>query len=173
MQSLREYVALKKKYYDKLNINSITDNKWFWKTFCQKTFLPIFYLKAQKLEKGETVTDHTKIVETFNTFFSDVIKALNIEKNERITCNAGQKSSILQVIKECSIDLTIVRIKNQIKNPITIFFRKYIQNLEKAIAKLDPKNFAPQNDIAVKILKLNIDFVILPDDLKLADIILV
>ena len=57
-------------------------------------------------------TDHTKIVETFNTFFSDVIKALNIEKNERITCNAGQKSSILQVIKECSIDLTIVRIKN-------------------------------------------------------------
>lgn len=74
--------------------------------------MPIFYLKAQKLEKGETVTDHTKIVETFNTFFSDVIKALNIEKNERITCNAGQKSSILQVIKECSIDLTIVRIKN-------------------------------------------------------------
>ena len=36
------------------------------------------------------VTDDLKIVEKSN-FFSDVIKTLNIENNDSITCNTGNK----------------------------------------------------------------------------------
>ena len=72
----------KRKYYDKLNINSVTNNKLFWKTIC-----PLFsdkkFSKSSKitlLGKDQFVTDDTKILETFDTFLQ---QTLNIEKNTK------------------------------------------------------------------------------------------
>ena len=92
---MRHYVTSKKREYcEKLNINSITDNRFSWKTAC-----PLFskkrLFKNSKiilLEKDEIVRDDAKTAEIFNTFFSDIIKSLKcIEKNESITYNTGTK----------------------------------------------------------------------------------
>ena len=57
--------------------------------------------KITVLEKDETETDDTKIAKTFNTFCGNMIKTLNIEKNEGITCNTDEeKDPILRAIKK-------------------------------------------------------------------------
>ena len=58
-------------------------------------------LKITLFEKCEIVTDNAKIAEAFSTFFSNIIKTLNIEKNEGITCNTdNEKDAILRAIKK-------------------------------------------------------------------------
>ena len=61
---------VKREYYHKLIINSITDNHLFWKTlcrvFCDQTLSK--NLKTTLIEKGEIVTDDTKITEIFKKF---------------------------------------------------------------------------------------------------------
>ena len=68
-----------------------------------KTVCPLFsdkkVSKSSKItlsEKGEIVADDTKIPETFNTFFSNIIKTLNIEKNEKVTKDLDPKKSMPQ-----------------------------------------------------------------------------
>ena len=79
----------------------------------------------------------------------------------------------------------IARIKNTVKIPKEYSFKNIDKEfIEKVIKNLNPKKSVPQNDIPVKILKLNADlgspFIIkifnesiehgnFPDDLKLAD----
>ena len=66
---------------DKLNINSITNSKLFWETICQ-LFSGKKLSRSSKiilLDKSEIVSDDPKIAETFNTFFSNITKTLNIE----------------------------------------------------------------------------------------------
>ena len=84
----------------------------FWKNVCalfsDKTLSKIS--KTALLEKGEIVTEDTKLTETFNTFFSNRIKTLNF----------------------------------------------YIQRTYGESKKdLDSKKCSPQNDISVKLPKLN------------------
>ena len=56
------------------------------------------------LEKSELVTHATKFAETFNSFLSNIIKTLNVKKNEDITYNTcNEKVSLLTATKiiEC------------------------------------------------------------------------
>ena len=71
----------KRQYFENLNFNSITDNKLFWKTVS-----PLFTekngSKSNKItlvEGGKVLTDDTKIAETFNSFFGNIVNTLNIE----------------------------------------------------------------------------------------------
>ena len=41
------------------------------------------------------LTDDTKIAETFNSFFGNIVNTLNIEKDESMFCDMGDKTVAL------------------------------------------------------------------------------
>ena len=70
-------------YFDNLNLKLVRDNKMFWKTIS-----PYFANNPKKRskitlvdEKGNTLLEDEKIAETFNKFFGNIIKNLNIPIN--------------------------------------------------------------------------------------------
>ena len=70
----------KKKYYENMNIKSITDNKKFWNTvkplFSEKD---INNKKIVLLEGNDIQSDDKIVAETMNDFFSHAVLQLNIE----------------------------------------------------------------------------------------------
>ena len=69
----------KKVYYGNLNPSFISDNKKFW-----NTVKPFFSDKKVSneyitlVDNNEIISEDSVIAETFNTYFSDVVKSLNI-----------------------------------------------------------------------------------------------
>ena len=68
----------KRKLYNNLNVNKITDNKSFWKTvkpsFTEKT------LKDEKIvltENDTTFSEENKIAEIFRSYFDGIVDGLN------------------------------------------------------------------------------------------------
>lgn len=84
-----------------------------------------------------------------------------ILKNEVITCNTGiEIDAMLRARKKYSMHSSIARIKNTVKIPKEYSFENIDKEfIEKVIKNLNSKKSGPQNDIPVKILKLNADFV--------------
>ena len=116
----------KKWYFENLNINSITNNKLFWKTVCL-LFSKKHISKNSKilrLEKNEILTDDAKIAETFNSILKSVVNTLNIEKHESILRDTGMKLIQLKIaINTYRKHPSILRIKRLIKNPRQFYFR--------------------------------------------------
>ena len=151
----------KRQYFENLNLSSITDNKLFWKTVS-----PLFTekngSKSNKItlvEGGKVLTDDTKIAETFNSFFGNIVNTLNIEKDESIFCDTGDETDpLLRAIKKFSKPPSILRIRQYFKNPTEFSFVPVDKDvIAKEIKNLNTKKAAPQDDIPVKILKLNND----------------
>ena len=63
----------KRRYYENLNIKNVTDNKLFW-----KSVKPLLSNKSRVSEKGEIVKTESETAETLNSFFSNIVKNLNI-----------------------------------------------------------------------------------------------
>ena len=74
----------KKDYFSKLNEKQITDNKRFWKTV--KLFLSNKFQSSERIkltDKNDSlVTDCGKVAEELNSFFSSIVKNLNIRNYE-------------------------------------------------------------------------------------------
>ena len=121
------------------------------------------------------MTDDVKKAETFNSFFDNIVNTLNIEKNESIFGDTGDETDpLLRTIKKYSKHPSISRIKQYFKNPTEFSFVPVDKDvIAKEIKNLDTKKAAPQDDIPVKILKLNtesIEAANFPNKLKYADI---
>ena len=75
------------------------------------------------VEGGKVLTDDAKIAETFNSFFGNIVKTLNIEKDESIFCDAGDETNpLLRAIKKYRNYTSILRIKQYFKNPTEFSF---------------------------------------------------
>ena len=103
------------------------------------------------------MTDDAKIAETFNLFFGNIENTLNIEKDESIFGDTEDETDpLLGAIKWYSKHPSILRIKQYFKNPTEFSFVPADKDvIAKEIKNLNTKNAAPQDDIPVKILKLN------------------
>ena len=70
----------KRSYYSNIDIKNITDNRKFWKTikplFSEKHFSNN---KIILVEGDEILSDNQEIAETFNIYFANVVKSLEIE----------------------------------------------------------------------------------------------
>ena len=83
----------KQKYYESFDISKITDNKTFWKTIS-----PLFSNKRYSansritlLNNEDVLSEESKVADTFNEFFSNVVKELKTEKNKK--CYRRNRSS--------------------------------------------------------------------------------
>ena len=115
--------------------------------------------KIKLVEGGKVLTEDTKIAETFNSFFGNIVNTLNIEKDESIFCDTGDETDpLLRAIKKFSKPPSILRIRQYFKNPTEFSFVPVDKDvIAKEIKNLNTKKAAPQDDIPVKILKLNND----------------
>ena len=73
--------STKKTFFETLNINKITDNRKFW-----KTVKPFFTDKCNTTnniltEKNETLYGNKKISNTFNEYFTNITKGLNLSES--------------------------------------------------------------------------------------------
>ena len=74
--------STKKTFFETLNTNEITDNRKFW-----KTVKPFFTDKCKTTnniiltEKNETLNDNKKISNTFNEYFTNITKGLNLRES--------------------------------------------------------------------------------------------
>ncbi len=78
----RLYKKQRKKFYNNIDLKLFTDNKKFWKNvnslFSDKS-------KAQNkitlVEDDKIITDESELAQTFNDFFKNAVKNLNIDQN--------------------------------------------------------------------------------------------
>ena len=93
----------KQKCYESLDISKITDNKTFWKTLS-----PFFSNKSYStnsritlLEKGDILSEESKVVDTFNKSFSNVVKELKIEQDDNLLTDVIEETNpVLKAIKK-------------------------------------------------------------------------
>ena len=113
------------------------------------------------MEGVKVLTDDVKIAETFKSFFGNIVNTLNIEKDETVFCDTGDETDpLLRTIKEYRKHPSILTIKQYFKNPTEFSFVPVDKDvIAKKITNLkitnDTEKAAPQDDIPVKILKLN------------------
>ena len=183
----RLYKKERKKFYEKLNVNDINDNKIFWKTV--KPFLSekgTIKAKITLVESGEIISEDEQISEILNSFFAGSVQSLDIQENRYITNPTdGLTDPINIALKKFESHPSILKIKKKISTSVFSFTPVSLENVNDAIESLDPKKANTYQNIPVKNLKENIDVtsVILhrifneailnckfPDKLKLADI---
>ena len=99
------YKKQRKKYFEKLDLNNVTDNKEFW-----KTIKPIFHNKVTNfpktslVENGEIISDESKVVNSLPNlrllnYFENAIRSLDL-KNEHSHKNYGLKNPVEMAIKK-------------------------------------------------------------------------
>ena len=114
------FTLLRKKkadYFNNLDLNLVRDNKTFWKTIS-----PYFVNNLKKRsnitlvdEEGNTLCEDEKIAETFNKFFGNIIKNLNISINSEVLENVSMiQDPIIAAIEKCKRHPSILKIKKHI-----------------------------------------------------------
>ena len=180
----------KRNYYSNLNPCKITDNKKFW-----KIVKPLFSDKAitkeniTLVEKEDILQDEKIVAETFNSFFSNVVKNLKIEiNNDQINDDLQETDPILRAIEKYSKHHSIIKINEVTENgkrDTFSFKHETYENVYNAINTLNSSKASPKNSIPSKILKDSCDIFsqkflidfntsissgIFPTNLKFADV---
>ena len=95
------YKKERKKYYERLDLNNVTDNKKFW-----KTVKPFFsdkvtsFLQITLVENDEIISDESKVTNSFSKFFDNAVQSLGIKTNEYSNDNYGLKNPVETAIKK-------------------------------------------------------------------------
>ena len=118
----------KRKSYESLELSKITDNKTF-----RKTVSPLFsnnsYLTSCRitlLENRAILSAEAKVADTFNEFFSNVVKELKIEKDDKLLTDVLEETNpVLKAIKKYKNHPSILRIKSSFKHPKVFLFKYF------------------------------------------------
>ena len=105
-------------YFNNLDLNLVRDIKIFWKTIS-----PYFVNNPKKGstttlvdEKDNTLSEDEKIAETFNKFFGNIIKNLNIPINNEVLGDVSMiQDHIIAAIEKYKRHSSILKIKKQIR----------------------------------------------------------
>ena len=118
----------KQKYYESLEISKITDNKTFWKTvsplFSNNSYLT--NCRITLLENRAILSAEAKVADTFNEFFSNVVKKLKIEKDDNLVTDVTEETKpVLKAIKKYKNHPSILPIKSSFKHPKVFLFKYF------------------------------------------------
>ena len=148
---------VKREYFDNININSLKDNKTFW-----RTIKPFFSEKTKNTEKivlvenNEIIMDDRVNAETMNDYFVNITQHLDIpefyKENTHVDITYGDP--IDEIIYNFNNHPSITKINNIIKT--TEKFSFYVideKQMEKEVLQLKPKKSAGPDTIPPKIIK--------------------
>ena len=186
----RLYKRERKKYYNNLDLNKITDNKKFWKTVKPLLSRKVSIANSITLiNENQIVSDENKVAETLNKFFLNAVDKLEIKNNDILLennfCNSNQ-DSIDNIVTKFKSHPSIIEIKRNISCSSKFVFSEInMKDIDQELKHLNTKKANTHKNIPVKILKdfsevclpslLNIINNCLrtckfPDELKLADV---
>ena len=117
------YIKKKKKYYEKLDLKNVTDNKEFWKI--AKPFLSYKFTTFPKIslvEKGEVISDESKVSNSFRSFFENATRSLGIKANDHSQENYDLKNPVEIAIKKFGQDPSVNLINRNITNNESFHF---------------------------------------------------
>ena len=160
----RLYKRERLKFYKKLEINNLTDNKKFW-----RTMNPFFSNKGNRedvvhIDGEKIISDDTEVAETFNEFFKNCVDSLNIFENKFLISGSENESGCVnKSIKKFENHPSIRSINENVK--ISGRFSFSIVNtvdLKQEINNLNNRKIGTFMNISVKQLKQTIDIVCEP-----------
>ena len=150
----------KKSYFESLDTKFVKDYKKFWKRIS-----PPFSNKIKSKEKitlvenDEIISSDIEVAKTFQNFFSSIVKNLNIQRDETHLSKTTQENPVLACIEKFSKHPSIVSIEKRMETTSNKFSFKYEDRKKflTEIENLNSRKASQQNDIPVKILKVNSD----------------
>ena len=156
----------KKKYYNNLDLNLITDNKQFWKTM--KPFFSEKNNKGKKItliEGEEIISNNVDVAETMNEFFSNVVSKLDIMgyQTETSTIDPAESSNIgpdkiLHAINKFKDHPSIIKIKEKIEiNEKFTFSMSNVDDITLIMKNLNINKPTTFNNIPAKAIVLTSD----------------
>ena len=161
----------KNKFYENLNPNLITDNKNFWKqvkpSFSDKTPLNNNIIL---LEDNKIVSDNTACAEISNTFFNDLVKKLDINR-ELFSTEANMFDPVDNIIERFRNHPSILKIKAKCFQVDSFSFLVVSESdICRVIKNIDSSNAYQEDSIPPNILKENADVLssFLKDDINLS-----
>ena len=104
-------------------MKNVTDNKEFWKTVRQ--FLSdkvTTFSKGSLVEKGDIISDESKITNLFSNFFKNAIRSLGIKTNEDSHENYSLKNLVEIAIKKFEQHQSINLINKNVTNNKSFHF---------------------------------------------------
>ena len=180
----------KKAYFNSLKTDTIVNSKTFWKTV--KPFLSDKSLANNKItliENDEIISNETKLAETFNNYFVNIVPSLGIHINDNLIRDVDYISDpIVKIIEKFKDHPSIISIHVNNRGNNNPFSFTSINNsfLDSLISTLDSSKSCQMNDIPISIIKKNVDIIVpvlcqninysfmtscFPEELKIADVI--
>lgn len=151
------YKKEKKKYYTSLNLKEITDNKRFWKTITP--FLSNKNSKSSQItlvNNDKIVADDENIATTFNNYFENAVKSLEITENKYLLSNTEDLTDPIEIaIKKFQYHPSILAIKEEVTpiSPLFNFSKINLIDIKNEISKLDQNKVGTHRNIPAKHLK--------------------
>ena len=185
------YKKERKIFYNNLSIEEITDNKKFWKTI--KPLLSEKRVcgssKINLVVNEENLSDDKEIAETFNNYFNNAVKSLNLQCSQEHLNDVSNENDPFEIaIKKFKDHPSIVNINENIPKSTTFNFNEIgSDSIKKMIDNLDSRKSGTFGGLPVNCLQgvsdisgqflnnvwndevlQNFQF---PSELKLADVI--
>ena len=147
-------------YYEHLQPSNISDNKKFW-----RTVKPLFSEKAISSEKiilienNVIISEDQEVAETFNSFFSNAVKNLNIDYYEHFSfdeyflCNdTKNEDPVRTAIEKYEKHPSIMKIRNLTPRNVGFSFKPTdMKTVVREISNLKESTCTPIESIPVKI----------------------
>ena len=181
------YKKERKKFYSNLNLNDITDNRKFWKTVKPLISNDKSQDRTITLIDGEKIlTDDEEVAKTFNSFFVNAVKSLDIKENTYLTNSTHMEDNpINNAIDRFAHHPSILMIKKKV-TPVPFSFSEIdLKEVERELQQLDtskanrlgsipPKHLKQSSEVCGPVLLNLINDSIrdgyFPKELKLADV---
>ena len=107
-------------------------------------------------DSNRSITNNHELVETVNTFFSNITQNLKIDSNlVEIIENLNNSDPVLKVIKKCEKHPSIIKIKEKMENKNMCFSFSLVskKTILNELRQLNLKKASQESDIAAKIIK--------------------
>ena len=151
------YRKERRKFYNSLNIMGITDNRKFWKTL--KPLLSDKGIcgssKINLVVDEENLSDDREIAETFNNYFNNAVKLLNLQSDPKHLNDVSDENNPIEIaIKKFKYHPSIVYINKNIQKNTTFSFDEIeTDSIKKKIDNLDPRKNGTLGGIPANCLK--------------------
>ena len=152
----RLYKRERKKYYNNLNLNNITDNRKFW-----KTVKPLFGDKGGTtdkivlVEENKIINEDAEVAQTFNNFFENAVKSLGISENKLLLTEVDHScGKVLDAIKMYESHPSILKIKENVVVETEFSFSPVsLEEIHSELKMLNTRKAIPYMNIPPKQLK--------------------